>query len=100
MSNRSGQVAMEHNYPLTAINCLKIYAMTTQIKQKWFCQKYNLSITDDGKVYTQNLTELKEEYYQGRLIFRIPKTSIRISRSFIKHNSIKAIKILQQYVPF
>ena len=74
--------------------------MTTEIKQKWIVPKYNLIITPDSKVLTSDLIECKEELYQGRLVFRLPKSSKRISRKFINNNCIRHDKIIQDFFPF
>jgi hypothetical protein len=74
--------------------------MTTEIKQRWFLPKYNLSITPDGTVLTSSLTPCSEEIYQGKLVFRIPGTSVRISRKYINKHCIIHEKIIQQHLPF
>ena len=71
-----------------------------EIKQKWFLPKYNLSITDDNKVLTECGVECIEEVHQGQLKFRLPKTSIRISKKYIRKNCILNAKTIQQYCPF
>lgn len=74
--------------------------MTTEIKQKWFLPKYNLSITDDMKVLTSDLISCQEVLHQGQLKFRIPYTAIRVSRKYIRKHCIVQNKILNQYTPF
>jgi len=74
--------------------------MTTEIKQMWFVPKYNLSITEDGKVFTSDLKECPEVFHQGQLKFRIPGTAVRISRKYIKKNCIVQPKVMQAYCPF
>lgn len=74
--------------------------MIEEIKQKWYLPKYKLSITPDGIVYTFDLKKCIEEVYQGRLVFRIPQTSTRVSKKYIRNNCIKSEKIIQNYCPF
>ena len=74
--------------------------MIEEIKQEWHVPKYKLSITSEKKVLTEDLKMCNEEVYQGRLVFRIPKTSTRVSRKYIQKNAIKEIKVIQQFIPF
>jgi len=74
--------------------------VTTEIKARYQNVELNIAYVDWRNVYLLPCQKLIIEVHKGRLCYRIPATSKRISKSKIMKNLIEKEITLQEYVPF